>query len=179
MKTTYVAMLRGINVSGRNKLAMEDLRTLVTAAGGADVRTYIQSGNAVFTSSASATRIVTDLKERLEGFLGTTVPVLVRTTAELDAAMEKNPFLRRGEDPATLHVTFMAAVPSQADVTAAQAKAVAADEFQVIGREVYLRCPDGYGTTKLTNTFFEKRFGWEATTRNWRTVTTLAAMAHG
>ncbi len=188
MRTTYVAMLRGVNVSGRNRLAMDDLRALVADAGGADVRTYIQSGNAVFTAAASAPRVLKAIEQGLEVLLGTTVPVLVRTSAELDAVVKKNPFLRGGEDPASLHVTFMGTVPSAADVKAVQAQAaptkappttaVGADELRVIGRDVYLRCPHGYGTTKLTNTFFEKRFGSPSTTRNWRTVITLAEMAH-
>jgi uncharacterized protein (DUF1697 family) len=176
--TTYVAMLRGINVSGRNTLAMEDLRALVTAAGGRDVRTYIQSGNAVFDSRRSSSAIVTALRRGLEGVLGSGVLVLVRTKEELDAVIDTNPFVHRGEDPKVLHVTFMGEAPG-ADAVAGALTRSDADEFRVIGREVYLFCPNGYGKTKLTNTFFEKRLGSEATTRNWTTVTKLAEMASG
>ena len=93
--------------------------------------------------------------------------------------MASNPFLVSGADPTTLHVTFLATAP-----TAAVARALAdgdhrPDEFAIGKREVFLHCPDGYGKTKLTNTFFEKRLGVAATTRNWRTVQTLAASAHG
>jgi uncharacterized protein (DUF1697 family) len=103
----------------------------------------------------------------------------VRSKTELDAVIEKNPFLRRETDLGVLHVTFMGTVPRVADVRTAREKHYDGDELEVVGREVYLRCPNGYGRTKLTNTFFEKSFGSEATTRNWRTVTTLADMAAG
>jgi uncharacterized protein (DUF1697 family) len=177
--TTYAAMLRGINVSGRNRLAMEDLRALVTAVGGTDVRTYIQSGNAVFVSRRSASAVVGSLESGLESALGSKVPVLVRTKEELEAIIETNPFLHRGEDPKVLHVTFMGAVPRPEAVASVPMKTADTDELQVSGREVYLFCPNGYGNTKLTNSFFEKRLGSSATTRNWKTVTKLVELASG
>jgi uncharacterized protein (DUF1697 family) len=177
--TTYVAMLRGINVSGRNKLSMEDLRALIVASGAQDVRTYIQSGNAVFTSRRSPSTVVETLERDLESALGNRVPVLLRTTEELEAVIDANPFVGRGEDPKVLHVTFMGTVPSAAALKALSDKRVDADEFQVVGRQVYLFCPNGYGNTKLTNAFFEKKLGSQATTRNWRTVTTLVELAQG
>jgi uncharacterized protein (DUF1697 family) len=172
-------MLRGINVSGRNRLAMEDLRRLVTDAGGTGVRTYIQSGNAVFTSRRSEAAVTRALESALEGALGAKVPVLVRSSDELDAVVETNPFVHRGEDPGVLHVTFLGAVPDDATVGAVTGRGADDDEFLVIGREVYLRCPQGYGRTKLTNTFFERTLGSPATTRNWKTVTKLVEMAGG
>jgi uncharacterized protein (DUF1697 family) len=177
MTTSYVVMLRGVNVSGRNRLPMEELRELVSAAGGEDVRTYIQSGNAVFSSGRRAAEIVTSLEKALEGALGTAVPVLVRSKKELDVVIQKNPFVRRGADLGVLHVTFMATAPKAGEIGRARERPRDGDEFEVLGREVYLRCPNGYGKSKLTNTFFEKTLGSAATTRNWRTVTTLAEMA--
>ncbi len=176
--TTFVAMLRGINVSGRNRLAMEDLRGMVVDAGGKDVQTYIQSGNAVFTSGRSPTAIVKALENRLNEVLGNPVPVLVRTEGELDRVIEANPFLPR-HDPQVLHVTFMDAAPDPVAVESVATTRTDDDQLHVIGREVYLLCSNGYGKTKLTNTFLERRFGSQATTRNWRTITTLAQMAHG
>ncbi|HXQ61408.1 MAG TPA: DUF1697 domain-containing protein [Acidimicrobiales bacterium] len=177
--TTYVAMLRGINVSGRNTLSMDDLRAVIVDAGGTDVRTYIQSGNAVFRSRSSSSAVEKALESRLHGALGTRIPVLVRTRDELGGVMGANPFVLRGEDPKLLHVTFLDASPDPSVAAAARAKAADSDEHQVIGREVYLFCPNGYGRTTLTNTFFERRFDRQATTRNWRTVTTLVEMAGG
>jgi uncharacterized protein (DUF1697 family) len=155
---------------------MQDLRAIVTAAGGRHVTTYIQSGNAAFTSPSSPSPLVAALESRIEDALGVRIPVLVRTKDELETVMRTNPFLQRGDDPASLHVTFMGAAPKAADVRAAQAKPAGPDEHRVVGREVYLRCPDGYGRTKLTNTFFEKSFGSPSTTRNWRTVTKLVEL---
>jgi len=177
MTSTYVAMLRGVNVSGRNKLTTPDLQKLVVAAGGKDVRTYIQSGNAVFTSDGRAPDIVRSLEKTLEDMLGTTVPVLLRSKKDLDLVIGKNPFVRRGADLGILHVTFMATAPRAADVRGALERQDDGDEFVVVGREVYLRCPNSYGRTKLTNTFFEKKLGSSATTRNWKTVNQLAEMA--
>ena len=177
--TIYVAMLRGINVSGRNRLLMEDLRSLVAAAGGSGVQTYIQSGNAVFTGRGSPTTLVKTLEARLEKALGTPVPVIVRTKRELDVVLTSNPFVKRGDDERFLHVTFMGATPKGADVREALSRPADGDEFEVVGRDVYLHCPNGYGRTKLTNAFFEKRLGSPATTRNWKTVAALAALAHG
>ena len=175
--TTYVAMLRGINVSGRNKLSMEDLRAIVAAAGAKDVRTYIQSGNAVFTSRRSPATLVEAVENDLEIALGSKVAVLVRTKEELEAVIGANPFVARGVDPKVLHVTFMGGIPDGKAVESVKGKRADADEFQVVGRQVYLFCPNGYGTTKLTNTFLEKKFGSPATTRNWTTVTKLVALA--
>jgi uncharacterized protein (DUF1697 family) len=175
--TTYVAMLRGVNVSGRNRLAMEDLRTLVTSVGGTGVRTYIQSGNAVFDSRRSPSSLVGVLQSELQNILGSEVPVLVRTKDELADVIAAGPFIGRGVDVASLHVTFLGGAPGPDAVAAAGKRRPDDDEFQVVGREVYLLCPNGYGNTKLTNAFFEKKLGSEATTRNWKTVMKLADMA--
>jgi uncharacterized protein (DUF1697 family) len=175
--TVYVAMLRGINVSGRNKLPMEDLRGIVTSAGGRDVETYIQSGNAIFSSGSSVSAITKALEGGLENVLGTRVPVIVRTGKDLDAVVHGNPYVAAGQDLKALHVTFMAARPDPRAVESATPKRADGDEFQVVGREIYLLCPNGYGNTKLTNTFFERKLGAQATTRNWKTVATLAELA--
>jgi uncharacterized protein (DUF1697 family) len=100
----------------------------------------------------------------------------MRTKEDLALVTQSNPFVGRGEDSSGLHVTFLAAVPDDEAVEAAGNRRPDGDEFRVVGREVYLRCPNGYGTTKLTNAFFEKKLGSQATTRNWKTVLTLAAM---
>jgi uncharacterized protein (DUF1697 family) len=170
-------MLRGINVSGRNALAMDDLRTLINEVGGTNVQTYIQSGNTVFRSRRSPSALIGSLESGLEGILGATVPVLVRTKDELDGVIKANPFVSRGEDAGFLHVTFLGAAPDPETVAPAAQRKADGDEFRVVGREVYLFCPNGYGNTKLTNAFFEKKLGSVATTRNWKTVTKLVSMA--
>ena len=162
----YVALLRAVNVGGR-KLPMAELRADVAALGFTDVETYIQSGNVVFAAKkTSPSRLAADL----EAAIG--VPVIVRTAAEMAAVVNARPKF----DEKTLHVTFLATKPA-ATVKALDPRQYAPDVYAVNGLEVYVSCPNGYGTTKINNTFFEKRLRVVATTRNWRTVTTLATMA--
>ena len=171
---TYVALLRGINLGARNKVAMADLRELVVATGGEDVRTYVQSGNVVFRSpSRSAAKLERELEKRIQADLGLEVTVLVRTNAQLGALVAGNPF----DDPSEVHVTFLAEKPAAARVRELDPERSPGDEFRVDGGEVFLRCPNGYGPSKLSNAYFEKQLGVAATTRNWRTVTKLAELA--
>lgn len=175
--TTYVALLRGINVGGKNKVKMADLRALVESLGYERVQTYIQSGNIVFDSSTrSAGKVVDAISGAITRDLALDVTVLVRTAAELDALLATNPLDRRGVDTTKLHVTFLASAPAAARVRELDDVDQSPDEFAIVGREVYVHCPNGYGNTKLNNTLFEKRLGVAATTRNWRTVQTLAAL---
>jgi uncharacterized protein (DUF1697 family) len=167
--TTYVALLRGINIGPRRRVAMADLRKLLESLGLEDVQTYVQSGNAVFRS-----RTKPDVK-RIEAELGQDIAVLIRTAKEMTAIVEQNPFLARGADPAHLHVTFLDGKPAGS----LEPPPGATEEVEIVGREAYLHFPDGYGRTKLTNAAFEKKLGVRATTRNWRTVTTLAGLASG
>jgi len=178
--TTYVALLRGINVSGRNKIAMAELRALVESLGSTGVQTYIQSGNVVLdTAKRSAAQVADAITGAIAQELGLDVAVIVRTAAEIDTVLTANPLLARGADPSKSHVTFLAGKPAASAVRALADVDRTPDEFAVVGREVFVHCPNGYGATKLNNTFFEKRLGVAATTRNWRTVQTLDKLAHG
>jgi uncharacterized protein (DUF1697 family) len=165
---TYVALLRGINVGGAHKVPMSDLRTLFETLGHADVRTYIQSGNVVFTAKAGTpARVRAALEKSVAGEFGFDVTVLLRTAPELAATMKRNPY---GEDA---YVTFLEEPADATKVKAIDPAPFAPDEFAVHGREVFVTCPNGYGRTKINNTFFERKLATKATTRNWRTVTTL------
>jgi len=178
--TIYVALLRGINVSGKNKVAMAELRGLVESLGYERVQSYIQSGNIVFASSSrTATKVADTIAVVITRELGLDVTVIVRTAAEMERVLTSNPLLRQGADPAKLHVTFLATPPAAAAVRSLADVDRPPDEFSVATREVFVHCPDGYGDTKLNNAFFEKRLGVSATTRNWKTVQTLAALATG
>jgi uncharacterized protein (DUF1697 family) len=171
---TYVALLRGINVGGRRKVAMSDLRTSFEALGHTGVRTYIQSGNVVFGAKAGApARVRSAIEQRLEHDFGFDIAVLLRTASELASARKRNPF---GADA---YVTFLDDVPRRARLAAIDTTKYAPDEFAAHGREVFVRCPNGYGRTKINNTFFERTLGTKATTRNWKTVTTLYEWAAG
>ena len=175
---THVALLRAINLGRRNKVSMADLRTLFATLGAEDVTTHLQSGNVVFASGgASLAELTQTIEEAIRREFGLDVTVVVRTGAEFGRISSGNPFAERGAEPAQLHVTFLAGKPDGARVRAVQRERTEPDEFRIAGREVYLHCPNGYGKTKLTNAYFEKRLGVAATTRNWNTVTKLAELA--
>ena len=175
--STHVALLRGINLAGKNRLAMKDLLDLFADAGCADARAYIQSGNIVFGARAAvASRIATVIEKKLEGRFGFSVPVVVRTAEELRLVVKQNPFVRPGVEVATLHVAFLADAPSAAQVAALDPDRSPPDEFVVRGREIYLRCPNGLGRTKLTNLYFDSKLATTSTVRNWKTVLTLLEM---
>ncbi len=174
----YVSMLRGINVSGRNRIAMADLRALYERHGHDDVATYVQSGNVVSSTTTRRARSVeTDIERAIADDLGLDVTVLVRTPAQLRRVVEANPFVRDGNDSKSLHVTFLATAPAKHAVGALDSHAFAPDEFRVHGQEVYVSCPNGYGRTKINNSWFERKLGVAATTRNWKTVTQLVDLA--
>jgi uncharacterized protein (DUF1697 family) len=181
--TTFVAMLRGINVSGRNKVAMADLKQMVSSLGFDNVRTYVQSGNVVCDGAGAPGAVSSALADGIERTFGLAVPVIVRTGPELARVVASNPFEADGhvpsDEPRLYHVTFLAEAPDPADLEALE-QATARfrpDTFRAVGSDLYLHIPGGYGETKLTNALFETRLGVGATTRNWKTVSTLAAMA--
>jgi uncharacterized protein (DUF1697 family) len=175
-----VALLRAVNVSGQNKVAMADLRAHLSSAGYEDVITYVQSGNVVFKAPAtSEPKLVADLERQIRLGFGLTVTVLVRTADQLRTIRAANPFVKRGADAGSLYVTVLAAKPTAAQVKELARKTAGPDEAIVGGREIYLHCPGGYGRTKLNNSFFERQLGTKATTRNWNTVTKLLELARG
>lgn len=172
---TYAALLRGINLGARNKVAMGDLRALVAGLGCEDVATYVQSGNVVFKSSTPRAQLHAALEGQIRRALGLELVVVLRTKAELAKLVAGNPFSGRGREP-KLHVTFLAETPPRARVRALETFDSGADELRVAGKHVYLHLPGGYGRSKLSNAFFEQQLGVAATTRNWNTVTKLAEL---
>jgi uncharacterized protein (DUF1697 family) len=175
--TAYIAMLRGVNVGG-NPLKMDWLRAACEEIGLRDVRTYVQSGNIVFTSRLGAAAIVQTLKAKVDAQTRLPVSVVIRNAAELAKIVAGNPFLQQdGVDVAKLHVTFLDRAPAKLPLERLDALAGSRDQCRLAGREIYLHCPINYGETKLSNTAIEKVLGVGATTRNWKTVTTLHEMA--
>jgi uncharacterized protein (DUF1697 family) len=177
---TYVSLLRGINVSGRNRIPMADLRALYETRGHQDVTTYVQSGNVI---SRAATRSPATVAREIEGAiadeLGLDVTVIVRTPSQLATVIAENPLAGGGVDPTRLHVTFLATEPARAAVDALDVRRYAPDEFRVVGDSVYVTCPGGYGRTKINNGYFERTLGVAATTRNWKTVNHLLELGRG
>ena len=173
----YVALLRGVNLGGRNKLPMKDLAGMFARAGCTDVVTYIQSGNVVFRATeACAARVPSAIAKAVADRLGFRAPVVMRTAGELRGVARGNPFLRAGAEAESLHVMFLADRPSPARVATLDPKRSPTDEFEVVGREIYLRCPNGVGRTKLTNAYFDAKLATTSTMRNWRTVLKLVEM---
>ena len=141
--------------------------------------THVQSGNVVFRSSErSAAKLEAAIEKAISSGLGVDCRVLLRTRAEVDKVVKASPFASSA-DVTKVHVTFLADKPARDRVSAIDPSTFEPDEFAVVGREVHLHCPNGYGRSKLNNAFFEKKLGVVGTTRNWRTVTTLAEMAGG
>jgi uncharacterized protein (DUF1697 family) len=179
--TTYVSMLRGINVGGHGRVSMTELAALYGSLGLKNVRTYVQSGNVVFESDmADASGAARLIEGGIGRTLGFSAAVIVRTRDDLVQVVEKNPFLKdKGIDVDKLYVTFLSDRPEDADREAVRAVTDPSDSFFVIEREAYLYCPNGYGRTKFSNDFFERRLKVTATTRNWKTVNALLQMAGG
>jgi len=177
MATVYVALLRGVNLAGKNKLPMRDLAAMLVKAGCQDVRTYIQSGNAVFSAPPElAKRIPPLISEAIAKKFGFRAPLVLRTTKELQGVVESSPFLKSAADTKALHVGFLADRPDPRRIAALDPKRSPGDSFEVIGREVYLCLPNGMGRTKLTNAYFDSGLATISTFRNWRTVLTLLEM---
>ena len=172
----YIALIRGINVSN-TQLSMDRLRKLFTACGFDDVRTYIQSGNVIFTSDESPAACVAAIEGRLRRELGKPVGVVVRKPRELAAVIANNPFMKMKDvDTARLSVAFLDGRPKAEGRKALAAREWGSDRFHHRGKELYLHCPDGFGRSKLATTF-ERLLGVGATVRNWNTVTKLLEMA--
>jgi uncharacterized protein (DUF1697 family) len=181
---TFVAMLRGINVGGRNRVAMPELRAVVESLGYSEVRTYVQSGNVIFSGSGRTTTVAGRLTAGLRDDLDVDAAVVVRTGRELADVRRANPFVADGrrpdDEPTAFHVTFLAGAPDRDrwDALAADAARFAPDACRLVGSDVHLHVPGGrYSDTKLQNAYFEKKLGVTATTRNWKTVGVLAEMA--
>jgi uncharacterized protein (DUF1697 family) len=177
---SFVALLRGINVGGKNTLPMKDLLAMFERAGAGDARHYIQSGNVVFRAAAPlAARLPGLVAREIERGFGLRVPVILRSGDQLRAATKANPLLAAGADPATLHVMFLERAPGKKEIAALDPRRSPPDSFTLVGREVYLCCPDGMARTKLTNAYFDSTLRTTSTVRNWRTVLKLVEMSSG
>lgn len=175
----FISLLRGINVSGQRKIRMAELKDAYEALDLTNVTTYVQSGNVVFDGTMrSASEVVEMLEAQIQSRFGFDVTVMVRTAAELERIVKRNPFsVQAGTDPAKVHVTFLVSRPSTATVKTVADVDTRGDELAVAGAEIFLHCPGGYGKTKLNNAFFERKLRMPATTRNWKTVLALHDMA--
>ena len=174
---TFVALLRGINVGGKNKIAMTELASLFSSLGLDDIRTYIQSGNVVFRSpERDAGEISATIEEAITAAFGVDPAVLLRRPMELEAIVDRHPYRTR-TDLSKLHVVFLDHTPAASAAAVLDPGRSPPDEFTLHGREIYLHLPHGAGRSKLTIDYFERRLGVRATARNWNTVRKLLELA--
>ena len=174
---TYIALFRGINVGGKNVLPMKELVAMLESIGAQNVKTYVQSGNAVFQSEeTSASTLSNTISTTIKQRRGFEPQVLLLELEELQKAVESNPFPEAESEPKTLHVHFLASVPQNPDFDALESIKTERERFVLKDSVFYLHAPDGIGRSKLAaNT--EKLLGVSMTSRNWRTVCKVIAMA--
>jgi uncharacterized protein (DUF1697 family) len=180
MKYRYIALLRGVNVGGKNKLLMKDLQAIFIDWGFINVRTYLQSGNVVFDclkAIDSIRAVEKQLEDKIWQICQLQVPVILKAIEEMKQLQQANPFLvdkNLSENfYKSLYLTFLSETPAKDLLDKVTAKTFLPDEFFIHDRVVYLLCKTGYGETKLNNTYFETKLRVKATTRNWYTVNQL------
>jgi uncharacterized protein (DUF1697 family) len=177
--TTHIALLRAVNVAGHNRVAMADLRHLLTELGFDTPRSLLQSGNLVFNSPRRAgPALEASLETAARERLGIETQFLVRTAAEWHAIVRDNPFPAEArDDPGHLLVMCLKQAPAPGAVTALQDAITGREQVRAVGRQAYLVYPDGIGRSRLTAALIERRLGTSGTARNWNTVLKLQALA--
>ena len=169
-------LLRGVNVGAHNRIPMPSLRELLTVAGFADVRTYLQSGNVVLCSDASPDQLARECQRRISESYGLDIEVLARTGEELAAVVRRNPLAEVAVDPKRYQVSFCSAEPAQEVLDRLSSLAVAPERFVAVGRELYAWHPGGVARSRLWAELGGRRLGVAATARNWSTVTKVLQM---
>lgn len=172
-----VALLRGINLGARNRVSMPELRQLLEGLGLQDVRTLLQSGNVVLTGDETGEQLEHALEQAIAAELGVESRVIVRTTRELAAVVERNPLAGVADDPKRYQVSFLKAKPEAAVMRALEAADVAPEQVAVSGREIYAWHPGGVQRSPLVKLLTDRELGVTATARNWNTVTKLLELA--
>jgi uncharacterized protein (DUF1697 family) len=176
--TSFIALIRGINVGGHKQIAMADLRGLLLTLGFHEPQSLLQSGNLVFKGdSRSAATIERLLEKEAEKHLDVQVNFLVRTAKEWAAIIAKNPFPREAEsDPSHLAVMCLKSAPTKESLVALETAIVGRETIHLDGPQLYIVYPDGIGRSRLTHGLIEKTLATRGTTRNWNTVLKIAAL---
>ena len=179
--TTYIALLRAINVGGNAKLPMADLRAFFMTLGFADAQTLLQTGNVVFTAAKQAgTTLESQLEAQATKRLGLDTDFMVRTAQEWKALVAANPFPEMAaRDPSHLVVMFLKHRADTKKIKALQGAITGREVVRAVAKQAYITYPDGIGTSRLTNAVLERALGTSSTGRNWNTVLKLAARAAG
>lgn len=156
---------------------MADLKATCERLGFDKVRTYIQSGNLIFTSDKRNPELENHLERAIMERFGFDVPVIVRDSEELQTSIDKNPFFDRNADTGQLHLTFLKEEPAEENKEKILSSNYEPDQFEIDGKDIFIFCTGKYHKSKLTNDFFEKKLKTVATTRNWKTVLKLMELS--
>lgn len=155
---------------------MEELKEFYKSLGFKNIQTYIQSGNVIFESSdKNVSKLKNKIERKIKKSFGFDVLVLIRTKNDLKKLIDNNPFAKK--DNSKLLVTLLSDTPLQSSIDEITKIKDDSEEFFIFGKEIYLFCPNGYGKSKLSNNFFERKLKLSATTRNWKTVNKLLELA--
>lgn len=172
-----IAILRGINVGGKRKILMKDLKDLCKQSGFEHAQTYIQSGNLIFISNKENSDLEVILETSILKRFGFEVPVIVRNLEELEKSVNRNPFYTQNVDIDHLYLTFLKEGPTNENLEKLQSFNYEPDKFEIEKNEIFIYCEGKYHLTKLSNNFFEKKLKVGATTRNWKTILKLLELS--
>jgi uncharacterized protein (DUF1697 family) len=172
--TAFVALLRGINVTGYNRIPMADLRSLCAEIGWSDVQSYIQSGNLVFSASAIPTTLEAELERAIQRHFGLSIPVVVRAAADWPAYIKSNPFPEASKkEPNRVLLALSKAAPKSDAVKGLRERAANGERVVQVGDAVWIDFKGGIARSKLSPALFDRLIGSPVTARNWRTVLKL------
>ena len=167
-------------MSGHNSMKMADLSLMYKQLGFNENKTYIQSGNVIFKTdhNNSAASISLRIEEAIFEKFGHNVPVIIRSTSELRGLLSVNPYIKSDQfDPSKMAVIFLTGKVTETQMDKMRSISYPPDEFMIADREIFIYCPNGFGKTKLYTNFFENKMAVTGTARNWKTITTILAMA--
>jgi uncharacterized protein (DUF1697 family) len=181
MSALYIALFRGINVGSKNRITMEQLKGIFEELGFENPETYIQSGNIIFGSEEKEiSKLKGNIEVAIRRILQADISVFVINILDLKRIFDGNPFVSQGEtDMAKLHLTLLESTGSEAAIAKIDPDVYVPDRFAFGKEVVYIHCPNGYGQTRLNNSFFERKLKCIATTRNWNTIINLMQRAAG
>lgn len=176
---TFVALLRGINVSGRNKIPMPELRSLCAELGWEDVQSYIQSGNLLFNAESTVAKLETELERAIERRFGLSISIIVRTAAVWPGYVRDNPYPEASRnEPNFVMLALSKAVPKPDAVEKLQERAVSGERIVQVGDALWFHYASGVAKSKLSPALIDRLVGSPVTARNWRTVLKLHEMTH-
>ena len=173
----FIALLRGINVSGQKIIKMSELKLLFEEMGFQDVQTYIQSGNVIFSSKEkSGKKLEAKISASIKNKFGFDVPVIVINPKEIEYVLKNNPFIQKKKAVEKLYVTFLSETPSVENINKISRNNYSPEEYIIEGKHIYLFLPNGAGKAKLNNNLFENKLKVDGTSRNWKTIQKLSEL---